>query len=131
MGKYECKVLEKKGTCDSLLFEKMIKNGDIASIKISNLLGIEVEILGYAKCHITTETKDFDMNYIDTTEYGLISTGSSLFIESVINYFGEIKKVRLTEIKTKQGKTYKAIPVLVKNEIKDEKITDEISKTVI
>lgn len=110
--KYEVTVLEKKGTCDNALFEKMAKNGDLTSIKVSNLIGSEVKIKGYAKCNIVTDDKNFNINYFDTEEYGLVSSGSEIFTESVVDYFGEVESVRLVEVKTKKGKTYKAVPVL-------------------
>lgn len=124
--KYEVTVLEKKGTCDNALFEKMAKKGDLTSIKLAELLGVEVKIIGYAKCNIVTDDKNFNINYFDTEEYGLVSSGSEIFTESVVDYFGEVESVRLFEVKTKKGKTYKAVPVLVKSkkektEYKEEK----------
>lgn len=110
--KYEVVIKEKKGTCNETLFEKMAKNGDITATKVSELLGAEVKIVGYAECEITTEEKTFTINYFDTEEYGLISSGSEIFKESVSNYYGEVEKVRITEVKTKKGKTYKAVPML-------------------
>ena len=118
--KYEVTINEKKGTCDNALFEKMAKKGDLTAIKLSELVGVEVKITGYAKCHIITDEKEFDINYFDTEEYGLVSSGSKIFTESVIDYFGEVESVRLTEVKTKKGKTYKAVPVLGNNK-KEEK----------
>lgn len=125
---YEVKVLEKKGTCDNSLFEKMAKKGDITAQKITDLLGAEVKITGYAKCEIKTNDKQFTMNYYDTEEYGMLSSGSEIFFESVVDYFGEVEFVKIVEVKTKKGKTYKAVPVLsskketIKNE--DEKTED-------
>ena len=119
--KYEVTVNEKKGTCDNALFEKMAKKGDLTAIKLSEIVGVEVKIKGYAKCHIITDEKEFDNNFFDTEEYGLVSSGSEIFTESVVDYFGEVESVRLTEVKTKKGKTYKAVPVLGNNK-KEEKI---------
>lgn len=110
--KYEVTVLEKKGTCDNTLFEKMAKKGDLTAIKLSELIGVEVKITGYAKCNVVTDDKNFNINYFDTEEYGLVSSGSEIFTESVVDYFGEVESVRLVEVKTKKGKTYKAVPVL-------------------
>lgn len=110
--KYEVTVLEKKGTCDNILFEKMAKKGDLTAIKLSELIGVEVKITGYAKCNVVTDDKNFNINYFDTEEYGLVSSGSEIFTESVVDYFGEVESVRLVEVKTKKGKTYKAVPVL-------------------
>ena len=129
--KYEVTVNEKKGTCDNALFEKMAKKGDLTAIKLSELVGVEVKITGYAKCHIVTDEKEFDVNYFDTDEYGLVSSGSEIFTESVVDYFGEVESVRLTEVKTKKGKTYKAVPVLGNNKKEEtikneEEITDDL-----
>jgi hypothetical protein len=118
--KYEVTVLERAGTCNNDLFEKMAKKGDLTSIKVTELLGVEVKIKGYAKCNIVTNDKNFNINYFDTEEYGLVSSGSEIFTNSVTTYYGEVEKVRLVEIKTKKGKTYKAVPVLG-NSKKEEK----------
>ena len=111
---YKVEILEKKGTCEDELFENMEKNGDITSQKLADMIGCQVKITGYAICHITTDDKDFSITYFDTDEYGLISSGSQVFLESVIAYFGKVDKVILTEIKTKKGKTYKAVPLLTR-----------------
>ena len=129
--KYEVTVNEKKGTCDNPLFEKIAKKGDLTAIKLSELVGVEVKITGYAKCHIVTDEKEFDINYFDTEEYGLVSSGSEIFRESVVDYFGEVESVRLVEVKTKKGKTYKAVPVLgnskkEKTEQKEEAINEDL-----
>lgn len=133
--KYIVTVKEKKGTCDNSLFEKMAKKGDITAIKLSEVIGQIVKITGYANCTIETDEKTFDINYFDTEEHGLISSGSEIFNESVIDYFGEVDFVRLTEVKTKKGKTYKAVPMLGKKEEttkkdettkKEETATDEL-----
>ena len=126
--KYEVTVNEKKGSCDNALFEKMAKKGDLTAIKLSELVGVEVKITGYAKCHIVTDEKEFGINYFDTEEYGLVSSGSEIFTESVVDYFGEVESVRLTEVKTKKGKTYKAVPVLGNNK-KEETAKNEEETT--
>ena len=121
---YKVEILEKKGTCESEIFELMAKNGDLTSQKLADMIGAQVKITGYAVCHITADDKDFSVTYFDTEEYGLISSGSEVFLESVITYFGKVDKVILTQIKTKKGKTYKAVPVLKTNkkeETKNEK----------
>ena len=127
--KYEVTVLEKKGTCDNALFEKMAKKGDLTATKVSNLIGAEVKITGYAKCNIVTDDKNFNINYFDTEEYGLVSSGSEIFTESVVDYFGEVESVRLVEVKTKKGKTYKAVPILGNTKKVEETVPDENPKT--
>ena len=130
--KYEVTVKEKKGSCDNALFEKMAKKGDLTSVKVAELIGVEVKITGYAKCNIVTDDKNFDIYYFDTEEYGLISSGSEIFAESVTDYYGEVESVRLVEVKTKKGKTYKAVPVLgnskkeEKTEQKEEATNDDL-----
>lgn len=122
--KYEVTILSKVGTCDNTLFEKMAKKGDITATKLADLIGAVVKITGYSECNIVTDEKNFNVTYFDTEEYGLISSGSEVFLESVMDYFGETEFVKLTEIKTKKGKTYKAVPVLKTNkkeETKDDK----------
>lgn len=118
--KYEVKILNAVGSCDSNIFRKMASKGDINAVKISELLNAEVEITGYAKCQITTDEKDFIINYFATEEYGIISSGSEIFYESVVDYFDDVETVEISEIKTKKGKTYKAIPVFAKKENKEE-----------
>lgn len=120
---YEVNVKERKGSCETDLFEKMAKNGDLTSIKITDILGEEVRIIGYAVCNIKTNEKEFEICYYDTKEYGLISSGSSFFKDSVINYYGECEYIRVVEIKTKKGKTYKAVPVLL--EEKKQKVEEQ------
>lgn len=127
--KYEVTVKSKVGSCDNALFEKMAKKGDLTSTKVSEVIGCVVKIIGYAKCTIETDEKTFDLNYFDTEEYGLISSGSEIFTESVEDYYGDVENVRITEVKTKKGKTYKAVPVLErKNEEVEENKKEETTK---
>ena len=97
-----------------------INKCSLESKLLNKSIGVEVKIKGFAKCHIVTDEKEFGINYFDTEEYGLVSSGSEIFTESVVDYFGEVESVRLTEVKTKKGKTYKAVPVLGNNK-KEEK----------
>lgn len=127
--KYEVTILKKEGTCKNELFEEMAKNGDLTSTKLSELIGVDVTITGYAVCNIVTADKNFNVTYFDTEEYGLISSGSDVFLESVTRYYGRVKQVRLTEIKTKKGKTYKAQPVLKTS--KKEETKNDNEETVL
>lgn len=110
--KYDVKINETKGSCNEELFKKMVMNGDIAPTKIAEIIGMQVTINGSANVTITTAEKTFNINYFDTEEYGIISSGSEIFAKSVEDYITDSKVFRITEIKTKKGKTYKAIPVL-------------------
>lgn len=124
--KYEVEVLEKAGTCDSNLFEKIAKKGDITATSIKEFVGKVVTVLGYSVCKISTDDKEFEINYYDTDEYGFISTGSGIFHESILDYFGEVDQIRIVEVKTKIGKTYKAQPIIgkKKEETKKEETTN-------
>ena len=76
--KDEVEVLEKVGTCDSDLFEKMAKKGDITATSIKEFVGKVMTVLGYSRCKITTDEKEFEIGYYDTDEYGFVSTGSEI-----------------------------------------------------
>lgn len=123
--KYEVTVIEKGGTCNTPLFEKMATKGDVTATSIKEFIGQVLTIVGYAICEIVTDDKQFKIGYYDTEEYGFISTGSQIFFESVKDYFGEVEQVRVVEVKTNQGKTYKAMPVLGKKKEETEKKNEE------
>lgn len=111
--KYEVVLTAKNGTCDNSLFEKMAKKGDITATKLADVIGEKVTITGYAMATVTTAEKSFNINYFDTKEFGLISSGSEIFAESVKDYIEDTKQFILKEVKTNKGnKTYKAVPVL-------------------
>lgn len=118
---YKVEVIEAKGSCNNSLFTKMAKNGDITAIKVNEISAQNVTITGFAKCHISTDNASFDITYYDTEEYGLISSGSKIFEKSVETYIDEVSNFRLSEIKTKKGKTYKAVPILKKEETTNKK----------
>lgn len=120
MKKFEVTVNYKEGSCDSSLFEKMAKKGDIVAIKITDVINKLVTITGRANCTIETDDKKFNVYYFDTKEFGLISTGSEIFKDSVSDYIDEVSNFRIAEIKTRQGKTYKAVPILKNEEVKGE-----------
>ena len=127
--KYNVNVENKVGTCDNELFEKMAKKGDLTAVKVSELIGQIVEMTGYATCTIETDEKTFKITYYDTEEYGLISSGSEIFYESVSDYFEDAEYVRITEVKTKKGKTYKAVPILDKKTENKEETTKKEEQT--
>ena len=129
--KYEVTINEKVGTCDNSLFEKMAKKGDVNAEKILNFIGKIITLKGYAGCTIETDEKTFNNYFYDTLEYGFISSGSQYFFESVKDYFGEVKRFRICEIKTRQGKTYKVQPISEETneeetENKKEETTDDL-----
>ena len=124
--KYIVTIKDAKGTCETSLFSKMAKNGDLQATKISELINEVVTIKGYAICNIETEDKNFNIVYFDTDEFGLISSGSEIFANSVFEYYGEVKQVRIVEVKTKKGKTYKASPMLTSENNEKGNETDDL-----
>ena len=122
-------IKEKQGTMNSELFDVMAQSGDLNPTKVSELIGEVVTARGYSVCEIKTEDNEFSVCYIDTAEFGIVSSGSEIFADSVKKYFGKVDKLRLQEIKTKKGKTYKATPVLETNqeETKQEETNHEIT----
>lgn len=130
MENYKVEIKEKYGSCENKLFEKMAQNGDLNSIKLKDIINAEITIQGYALCNITTKDKNFNMNYIDTEEYGLISSGSEIFIKSVKLYINDAKLFRIKEIKTSKGVTYKVFPVLENhtNEVDNMNVKDDTNE---
>lgn len=123
MGKkFEIEIKETKGACDNELFKKMVMRGDIQSFKVADYVDKVVNIYGYAKTHITTDDKDFDLNYYMDDKGLILSSGSEFFLKSVEDYFNDCSTFRIVEVKTKKGKTYKVMPCIVNP--KNGKITD-------
>ena len=122
MAKFEIEIKETKGACDNELFKKMIMKGDIKAEKVSDYVDKVVNIYGYAKTHIKTDDKDFDLNYFMDDKGLVLSSGSQYFLESVIDYFDDCSTFRIVEIKTKKGKTYKVMPCIENK--KSGKVTD-------
>ena len=111
---YEVTLNSKFGTCDSPLFEKMAKKGDITSERVKDICGTVVRITGYAQAHIKTDEKEFDINYY-ATDNGIISTGSEVFHDSVTDYLGDVDTFVIKSVKTRKGTTFKAVPILSEN----------------
>lgn len=124
MGKYEVKILNKVGACNSNIFEKMAKAGDVTAEKVTECIGKIVKITGYALCEITTDEKTFQVGYYATDE-GFITSGSEIFFNSVNNYFGDVERFKIVKVKTKQGNTYKVVPIL-ETENEKEETTNEV-----
>jgi hypothetical protein len=124
--KYEVTINEKEGTCNNSLFEKMAKRGDVNAEKLVNFVNKVITLKGYSAVTIETDEKTFNNMFYDTEEYGFISSGSQYFYDSIKEYYGEVKKFRICEIKTKQGKTYKVQPIL--EETREEKKEPENEK---
>ena len=108
---YKVTIKECIGSCDSSLFKKMAEKGDIQATRIKDAVDSVVSISGYAICHVETDDKNFDINYYATDD-GFISSGSEVFLNSVKDYYGETKYVKIIKVSTKKGSTFKVTPIL-------------------
>lgn len=109
---FEITLINSEGTCDTTLFKKMISKADVTSIPITELVGKVFTPTGSADVHIKTTDKEFDRLLIDTKEYGIIHTSSSVFEEGFSDYRGECDKMRVVGVKAKLGTCYKCVPVI-------------------
>lgn len=108
---YNVEVKEAWGTCESDIFKKMCKMGDITAESITAYVGDIITIDGYAYADVEAGDKIFSMGYY-STDKGFIQTGSVVFLDSIKNYIEDIKTFKIVEVKTTKGKTYKVSPVL-------------------
>lgn len=110
MKKYDLTIKSATGSCDTDLFKKMAKKGDISASKIDDFVGKVVKITGWADAHIETDDKQFDITYYATDD-GYFSTGSKYFNESLIDYLEDTDTFKILKVKTTKGHTYKASPI--------------------
>lgn len=110
MKKYELTIKDATGSCNTELFKKMAKKGDITASKIEEFVGKVVKITGTADATITTDDKEFNITYYATDD-GYFSTGSEWFNESYNDYADDTDTFKILKIKTKKGHTYKASPI--------------------
>ena len=109
---FEITLINAEGTCGTTLFKKMINKADVTSIPITKLVGNIFTPTGSANVHVKTTEKEFDRLLIDTREYGIIHTSSSVFEEGFSDYRGECDKMRIVGVKAKLGTCYKCVPVI-------------------
>ena len=109
---FEITLINAEGTCDTALFKKMINKADVTSTPITQLVGKVFTPTGSAEVHVKTTDKEFDRLLIDTMEYGIIHTSSSVFEEGFSDYRGECDKMRVVGVKAKLGTCYKCVPVI-------------------
>lgn len=102
------------GTLNTELFKKMCAKGDVTSTAIVDLVGCTFTPQGDADCHIKTTEREFDRTYIDTVEFGIIHTASSIFLGGYADYSGECDTMRIVAVKAKLGTCYKCVPVFSK-----------------
>ena len=109
---FEITLINAEGTCDTTLFKKMISKADVTSTPITELVGKTFTPTGSANVHIKTDEKEFDRLLIDTREYGIIHTSSSVFEDGFSDYRGECDKMRVVGVKAKLGTCYKCVTVI-------------------
>ena len=109
---FEITLNSAEGTCDTPLFKKMINKADVTSTPITKLVGKVFTPTGSANVHVITTDKEFDRLLIDTKEYGVIHTSSTVFEDGFADYRGECNKMRIVGVKAKLGTCYKCVPVI-------------------
>ena len=109
---FEITLNSAEGTCDTALFKKMINKADVTSTPITQLVGKVFTPTGSANVHVKTTDKEFDRLLIDTKEYGIIHTSSSVFEDGFEDYRGECDSMRIVGVKAKLGTCYKCVPVI-------------------
>ena len=109
---FEITLNKAEGTCDTSLFKKMINKADVTSTPITELVGKVFTPTGSAEVHVKTTDKEFDRLLIDTKEYGIIHTSSSVFEDGFSDYRGECDSMRIVGVKAKLGTCYKCVPVI-------------------
>lgn len=112
---YNVEILSAWGSCEKAMFQKQAERGDITSQKVEEFINAIVDVKGYASCKITTKDKEFNLNYF-VTDKGIMSTGSEVFMNSIVDYIGDTHLFKVLKIKTKKGFTYKAQPIDVDDE---------------
>ena len=119
---FEITLINAEGTCDTTLFKKMINKADVTSTPITKLVGNTFTPTGSANVHIKTTEKEFDRLLIDTKEYGIIHTSSTVFEDGFADYRGECDKMRVVGVKAKLGTCYKCVPVIT---AESEEVTED------
>ena len=119
---FEITLNSAEGTCNTPLFKKMINKADVTSTPITELVGKVFTPTGSAEVHIKTTDKEFDRLLIDTKEYGIIHTSSSVFEDGFSDYRGECDSMRIVGVKAKQGTCYKCVPVI---NAESEEVTED------
>ena len=114
--KFEITLINSDGTCDTALFKKMVSKADVTSTPITELVGKTFTPTGSADVHIKTSDKEFDRLLIDTKEFGIIHTSSSVFEDGFADYSGECDSMRIVGVKAKLGTCYKCVPVITVTE---------------
>ena len=112
--KYEVTILgEPTGALDNDLFRVMVSKGDITSTPITELVNERLTINGTCDVHVVTDEKEFNLEYYNTLENGIVHCGGdTLFTESYSDYSEYTDTFIVKKVKCKMGSAYKAVPVM-------------------
>lgn len=112
--KYEVTILgEPTGALNNDLFRVMVSKGDITSTPITELVNERLIINGTCAVHVVTDEKEFNLEYYNTIERGIVhSGGDTLFTETYNDYSEYTDSFIVKKVKCKMGSAYKAVPVM-------------------
>lgn len=112
--KYEVTILGKPtGALDNDLFRVMVAKGDITSTPITELVNEILTINGTCAVHVVTDEKEFNLEYYNTIEMGIVHCGGdTLFAGSYSDYSEYTDTFIVKKVKCKMGSAYKAVPVM-------------------
>lgn len=112
--KYEVAITgEPTGALDNDLFRVMVSKGDITSTPITELVNERLTINGTCAVHVVTDEKEFNLEYYNTVENGIVHCGGdTLFTESYSDYSEYTDTFIVKKVKCKMGSAYKAVPVM-------------------
>lgn len=112
--KYEVTIIgEPTGALDNDLFRVMVSKGDITSTPITELVNERLTINGTCAVHVVTDEKEFNLEYYNTIERGIVHCGGdTLFTESYSDYSEYTDTFIVKKVKCKMGSAYKAVPVM-------------------
>lgn len=101
------------GALDNDLFRIMVSKGDITSTPITELVDEKLTINGECGVRVSTDEKEFDLEYYNTVEKGIVHCGGgTLFAESYSDYKEYSDTFIVKKVDCKMGKAYKAVPVM-------------------
>ena len=112
--KYEVSIISATtGALDNDLFRVMVAKGDITSTPVTELVDEKLTINGTCSAHIVTDEKEFNLEYYNTIEKGIVHCGGdTLFTESYSDYSEYTDTFIVKKVKCKMGTAYKAVPVM-------------------
>lgn len=112
--KYEVTIInEPTGVLNSDLFRLMASNGDITSTPVTELVDETLTINGECSVHVVTDEKEFNLEYFNTKEHGIVHCGGgTLFEKSHSDYKEYTDTFIVKKVKCKMGSAYKAVPVM-------------------